>query len=212
VNRRRFLLSGSSVGALVVAGCVSEQDDGNGADDDTGSDAKTGSNGGSGADDDAADNGAESTPEVTQVSVTGEDHTPETAITTVTINFATNTVAELEPPDSSTDSPDSGYKFIVVHTEVTVESELDRQIEVYGSFLGLQADGIVYDRQPIHNLPSMSQTVVPTATYDAWQRFEVPEDVTEAMLVAVHPRDWFGHPTEIRFVEDTSLSGTMPEE
>lgn len=56
-------------------------------------------------------------------------------------------------------------------------------MEVYGSAWGLDAEGVIQDGVTIIDLPGLSQTVTPGATYDGWEAYQVPEGVTQAKLV-----------------------------
>ncbi|WP_434521973.1 hypothetical protein [Halorubrum sp. AS12] len=150
-------------------------------------------------------------PNVSQVSVSAEDHGNENSINTLTLRYATDTTAELDPPDSPARSPDSGNKLVILHTEVEVNRETEGKIDVYGSAIGLEAGGVMYEGRSIPNLPELTQTARPEATYEAWAQFEVPEDVTEATLIAVDVGAWFDSPTQILFERDESRSSTIPE-
>lgn len=152
------------------------------------------------------------TPSVTPVSVTAESPKMETAVYTLTLRYATAAVTEIKPPDSYATSPDSGNKFVVLHSQVSVEGEIDEQLDVYGSAVALQADGVVYESRSIQDMPELTQTVLPGATYDAWVRFEVPEDVTEATLTTVDKSAWFEYPTKVVFEADESMSASIPKD
>ncbi|WP_152420909.1 hypothetical protein [Halorubrum coriense] len=165
-----------------------------------------GGDGGDNSGDDEAD-----TPNVSQVSVSGENYGQENAINTLTLRYSTNTTAELNPPDSPARSPDSGNKFVILNAEVEVESEVEGEIDVYGSAIGLESEGVVYDGRSIPNLSELDQTVRPEATYEAWAQFQVPENVTEATLIGVDVEAWFDGSTQIRFEQDESRSATIPE-
>lgn len=150
-------------------------------------------------------------PNISQVSVSAEDHGQENSINTLTLRYTTNTTAELDPPDSPARSPDSGNKFVLLHAEVEVNRETEGEIDVYGTAIGLEAGGVVSEARSIPNLPEITQTVRPEATYEAWAQFEVPEDVTEATLIAVDVEAWFDSPTQILFESDESRSAIIPE-
>lgn len=194
-SRRGALLALGSV--AVASGCTDTSDEPETTDDNSVSDTNNEEN--------------DSQTEIADVTVGSDDHTLENGLLSITIRYITNTVSEIDPPDSTARSAASGQKFLVVRAEVTVESELTENIDVYGSVVGLEADGIIYDGRSIRNLPGLTQTVTPGTTYDAWIQYEIPEDVTEATLVATNPRNWFDYSVELTFEQDDSLSATLPE-
>lgn len=149
------------------------------------------------------------TRQVTEVSVSGDNYTPQAAMQRMTIEYNTATTTEINPPDSLAREPDSGNKFVVLRGDVTVDSEFEGQINVYGSVVTLQAGGLVVDGRPIRGLPELTQTVVPGATFEAWKYFEVSEDVTEASLTTSDPDAWFDRRTEIIFEQNSNLSADL---
>jgi predicted flap endonuclease-1-like 5' DNA nuclease len=147
-----------------------------------------------------------------QVSVAGNDYTPDFATDTMSVEYSANTVSVISPPDESyTQEPDEGNKFVVVRADVTIESEREGQVEVFGSVIALEAGGIIHSGSSIQGLPELTKTVVPGTTYEAWKYFEVPEDVTQATLTTSNPNAWFSRRTEIRFEQNEDLSARMSE-
>lgn len=193
MERRRYLELLGLSSTLTLAGCASSNDNG---------DNPSGDN----------NDQSPSEPNVTPVSVIAEDHDIESPVNTMQVNYATDTVAEIQPPDAPARTADSGNKLVVLHGEVTVESRLEDQIDVYGSVLALQAGGIVSEGRGIRNMQSFTVTVAPGATFDAWTAFQVAEDASEATLMAVDVDTWFSQRTEVLFEADSSLSTSLPSE
>lgn len=189
MNRRDVLGSILATGTSVFAGCSGGSDGDNGSESD----------------------GEANPTDISPVTVSAEDYTRENPINTITIRYASDTLTELNPPDWPATPPDSGQKFVILHTEVLVEREIGGEIDMYGTPISLEAEGVVYQSRSIPNLPELTQTVRPEATYEAWAQSEVPEDVTEATLIAVDVEAWFDRPTQILFEPDESLSTTLPE-
>lgn len=190
MDRRQYLTSIGVLAAGGIAGCTSSSDSDNSGDD--------------GDSEDSGGNGNQGTSGVTQVSVSGKDYTVENAVNTVTFNYATRTAEEAAGRE-----PDSDNKWVILHAEVEFESELDGQVDIYGSAIGLEADGVVAEGSTVIDQPSLSQTVTPGASYDGWTAYQVAEDVTEATLVGTDVESWFDNPTEILFEQSDSISATI---
>jgi hypothetical protein len=193
MHRRRYLASIGVLTAGGIAGCSGDTESDNSGDDN----GNSVSNGG---------NQNRTTSEVTQVSVSGEDYTVENAVNTVIFNYATQTATEAAGLD-----PDSGNKWVILHAEVEFESELDGQVDIYGSAIGLEANGVVAEGINVIDQPSLSQTVTSGASYDGWTAYQVATDVTEATLVGTDVGSWFDNPTEILFEQSGSISATIGE-
>jgi hypothetical protein len=129
----------------------------------------------------------------------------------MSVEYSTNTVSAISPPDVYTQEPDPGNKFVVVRADVTIESERDGQVEVYGSVITLEAEGIIYDGSSIQGRSGFTKTVVPGTTYEAWKYFEVPEEVNQATLTTSDPNLWFSRRTGIRFEQNEDISARIPE-
>lgn len=198
MDRREYLFLVGAASTLTLAGCSSNDDEDN-------------ENGGES--DDENENGGDTNDEnLESASVSAENHEVPSPVHTITIEYAANTTSELQPPNSPAEEAAAGMKFVVIHGKVTVESELDSEIDMYGSAIGLQAGGIIMDGRSIRDVQSFTQTVVPGTTFDGWTAFEVSADTTEAMLVGTDVDAWFSERTAIQFEKNDSLSATLPEE
>lgn len=147
-TRRMLIAAIGGSATIALSGCLEEEAEDN--PEDTGDD-DTNPEDSEGDDTEGDTNGEESQTGVADVNVRSEDYARENAVLSITIRYATNTVGEFDPPDSSTRSAASGQKFVIVHAEITVDSELDDNIDVYGSAIGLDAEGIIEDGRSIHD-------------------------------------------------------------
>jgi len=188
MDRREYLSLLGGGTAITVAGCSSE-DNGNGDNPSTTTTEET------------------DTPAVPSVSVTSEGLQIDDSVHTITVRYATNTL----PPNSSTLSPGTGQKFLVLHGEVTVESESDSTLDFYAVW-GIEADGVIYEGRVIPNLPTFTKTVNPPATFEGWLAYEIPEDVTEATLTTVDADLYYDLTPSVLFEPDDSLSATIPQD
>lgn len=148
--------------------------------------------------------------DVPSVSVTSEDYAVEEPMNIIDVRYATDAVAEFEPPDSYTHSPDSGNKYLLMHAEIAVETEFD-QLDIYGTAVALRANGIITTGHSVSGQSSITQTVVSGTTYDGWTAFEIPMDTNEATLIPNDVSSWFRGATTLRFEADESLSVSFTE-
>jgi hypothetical protein len=107
--------------------------------------------------------------------------------------------------------PSTGQKFLTLHGEVTVESEIDSTLDFYAVW-GIEADGVIYEGQIIPDLPTFTKTINPPATFEGWLAYEIPEGVTEATLTTVDAESYYDFTPSVIFERDDSLSATIPEE
>lgn len=180
-GRRRFLQLLGSGGIATAAGCLGETDDepANGDDD-----------------------------EVEPVIVTGDSNEVDDPTHTITVRYDTKTVSQL--PSSYADiAAADGAKLVVMEARMTVMSARNGQLKIREESIGLRASGERHQPKPIQGLPFIKNAVLPPTSYEAWAWFEVPEDVTEATLVAVQPGTWYGVPTTLRFERDDMIKVSL---
>lgn len=169
MNRRRFVLAAGVSLASGLSGCTDDTDGGGGGN--GGGSGDSGDSGGDISSDGGSDN--QTTPSVEKISVSAEDYSQERAYNSLKFRYATKTVAKLRSPDGAAREPDSGNKYLVLHGEITFESESNEQVDVYGgSATGLSADQVVYSGVTILNLPGLKRTVTSGATFDGWTAYQ----------------------------------------
>jgi hypothetical protein len=155
-------------------------------------------------------NADESTSEATveSVSITAENHTPDDPTTSLSLRYATRTTKTIDAPESPTRTADEGAKFVILHGELTVESDLDGEIDVYAP-LSLLVDNVVHDAGRIIGTDSLDQSVVAPATISGWEYFEVPANATTATLTAGDIETYYSRPTALTFTASDELSASF---
>ena len=185
-RRRRALQAiGAGMGAM-VAGCLGGDDTG---------------------DDEEADDGNDA-PRLIPVEVSSEDTDMAGNSHSVRLRYATDTVARL-PPDMVDSGAAPGNKFVILSAEVSVSSVRSDPITVFASSFGLEFGGSRYEATSFPNLPGLSSHVNPPTTYEAWAKFEIPEEAEEATLIAIDPGLFFDLPTDVLFEIDEHRSASL---
>jgi hypothetical protein len=191
MRRRAYISSVAVLSSVAAAGCSSDSDNGDTGNEESGN----------------GDSGNQQTPSVSQVSVSAEDYTAVNAVQTINLSYATQTAI-----DGYMRDPDSGNKWVILHGEITFESELDSEVDIYSSAIALETNGVISEATIVAGQSGLSQTVRPGATFDGWQAFQVPEETEEATLVGNDVDAWYDNPTEILFEQSDSLSAEIPDE
>lgn len=150
--------------------------------------------------------------DVSDVSVTAEDASPQDATTFVQVewNSRAQSAVDPDPDDMSIYNANEGQKFVVVRMRITNTG--DEAIELRPQLFRLSSDGVEYEYQALFGSGNSLSgvTVNPDGTHSAWTAFSVPEDLTEARLI-VNQEAYFQQNVSVSFINDPDMPINMSD-